>query len=188
MEAKIYYFEKPGPKNTEATLKIARQRTKELGIKQIILASTHGETARKALEVFRDMDVEIIVVYIPHTFEKFGHCMDSKVKKELEEKGATVITTLCALGGDVNDAFVQTEESNTPNVVVGKTLKRFSQGMKVCVEIVLMATDTGIIDMDKEIIAIAGSTNGADTAVVVKPAYPREFMHLWIREILAKPR
>ncbi len=68
------------------------------------------------------------------------------------------------------------------------TLYRFGQGMKVCVEIVLMAADAGLIPMDREVMAIAGTAEGTDTCIVVKPAYPRKFYELEIREIVAKPR
>jgi len=188
MEVKTYYFNKGGPQNTELTLKIAHKRAKELGIKQIILASTHGETAKKALKVFQDMNVRLIVVTIPHSREELGWCMEDKVKKELEEQGVTVVTTLPALGGDVNEAFASGRRDGAANMVVAETLYRFCQGMKVCVEIVLMAADTGAINMSEEIIAIAGTRSGADTAVVIKPAYALKFLDLQIREILAKPR
>jgi hypothetical protein len=42
--------------------------------------------------------------------------------------------------------------------------------------------------MNREVIAIGGTSDGADTAIVCKPAYPRTFHALEIREILAKPR
>ena len=60
--------------------------------------------------------------------------------------------------------------------------------MKVCVEIVLMTADAGLISMDKEVMAIAGTGEGADTCIIVKPAYPRKFLDLEIREVVAKPR
>jgi len=56
------------------------------------------------------------------------------------------------------------------------------------VECVLMAADAGLLDMSQEVIAIAGTDNGADTAIVCRPAYPRTFHELEIREVLAKPR
>ena len=68
------------------------------------------------------------------------------------------------------------------------TLYRFSRGMKAAVECLLMAADAGLLDMDREVIAIAGTGTGADTAVVCKPAYPSTFHELEIREVLAKPR
>lgn len=46
----------------------------------------------------------------------------------------------------------------------------------------------GLLDMSQEVISIAGTSSGADTAIVCKPAYPRTFHQLEIREILAKPR
>ncbi len=60
--------------------------------------------------------------------------------------------------------------------------------MKVGVEIVLMATDAVLISVNREVIAITGTGDGADTATVVKPSYPRKFLELKIKEIIAKPR
>jgi hypothetical protein len=60
--------------------------------------------------------------------------------------------------------------------------------MKVAVECVLMAADAGLLDMDQEVVSVAGTGNGADTAIVCQPAYPRKFLGFEIREILAKPR
>ncbi|MFN2108108.1 MAG: hypothetical protein ACK2UI_00475, partial [Anaerolineae bacterium] len=56
------------------------------------------------------------------------------------------------------------------------------------VEVALMAADADLLDMSQEIIAIAGTGEGADTAIVLQPAYARKFKKLEIREILAKPR
>ena len=60
--------------------------------------------------------------------------------------------------------------------------------MKVAVEVTVMAADAGLLDMTREVIAIAGTDEGADTALVLVPAYARKFKELEIREILAKPR
>lgn len=60
--------------------------------------------------------------------------------------------------------------------------------MKVAVEVALMAADAGLIPVGKEVVAIAGTSNGADTAIVVQPACPRKFHELKIKEIVAKPR
>jgi hypothetical protein len=51
-----------------------------------------------------------------------------------------------------------------------------------------MAADACLISMDKEVMAIAGTSDEADTRIVVKPAYPRKFFNLEIREIVAKPK
>jgi hypothetical protein len=95
-----------------------------------------------------------------------------------------VLTSLHALGDDINEAFGQMP----PNRIVRETLYRFCQGMKVVVEVAVMAAEAGLLDVNRECIAVAGSSEGADTAVVLKPAYARKFSELQIREILAKPR
>jgi hypothetical protein len=184
MEGKILYFETPGRINTDLTLKVARQRAEELGIKQIVVASTHGYTAKRAKATFDGLDVEIIAVTICASFDEEGWTMTEQERKELEDMGIKVLTSLHALGDDVNVAF----GVKSPNQIVCETLRRFCQGMKVAVEITLMAADAGVLDVSREVIAIAGTDEGADTAIVVKPAYSRKFMELQIKEILAKPR
>ncbi len=184
MERKILYFESPGPANTEATLRAVRERVRELGIKTVVLASSHGATAWKALEILRGEGVQIVAVTICAGYTQEGWTMEDDTRRELEAAGVRVLTGIHALGDDVSGAF----EGASPNVVVAQTLYRFSQGMKVCVEVALMAADAGLIDVEREIVAVAGTDSGADTAIVVKPAYPRKFRELKVREILAMPR
>jgi len=75
-----------------------------------------------------------------------------------------------------------------PFDVMADTLRMFCQGMKVCVEIAVMAADMGTIPINEEIISIAGTRRGADTAVVIKPAHFHQIYDLRILEIIAKPR
>ena len=58
----------------------------------------------------------------------------------------------------------------------------------MCVEIVLMAADMGLIPIEEEVISIGGTRTGADTAVVIQPAHIHEIYDLRILEIIAKPR
>ncbi len=51
MEKKIVYFDKPGKENTEETLRLAVERARELGIKHLVVASSYGDTALKAIEM-----------------------------------------------------------------------------------------------------------------------------------------
>ena len=184
MEKSILYFEKPGIDNTDATLQTVRRRTQELGIKQVVVASSHGFTAKRAKDIFAGIEVEIIAVTICASFDDVGWTMSAAERAEVEKLGIKVLTSLHTLGDDVNDAFGFT----APNAIVRQTLYTFCQGMKVAVEISLMAADAGLLDMSREIIAVAGTDNGADTALVLKPAYSRKFTKLGILEILAKPR
>ena len=88
----------------------------------------------------------------------------------------------------MGSAFSEKHGGRAPEEIVRDTLYCFCQGMKVAVECLLMAADAGLLDMGQEVIAIAGTGSGADTAIVCQPAYPRTFHQLEIREVLAKPR
>ena len=184
MDERILYFEAPGKANTDATLRAARQRATALGIDQLVVASTHGFTARRARKIFEGLEVGIVAVSISAGFDDEGWTMTPQERAELEGMGITVLTCTHSLGDDVNEGL----GIHTPNRVVRETLYRFCQGMKVAVEVALMAADAGLLDPDKEAVAIAGSGEGADTAIIVKPACTRKFRELEVREILAKPR
>jgi hypothetical protein len=74
-----------------------------------------------------------------------------------------------------------------PLELIADALRIFGDGAKVCAEIVIMAADAGLIPIDKQVIAIAGSSSGADTALVVSPAHANNFFKLTVREIICKP-
>jgi len=188
MELKTWIFEEKGPANTDATLQIAAQRSQVLGIKQIVVASSHGDTARKAHAIFAPLGARVIAVTICHSWENKGWTMSAKTKAELAQMGIIVHTGIHALGDGVGSAFTEKHGGRAPEEIVRDTLYCFSQGMKVAVECLLMAADAGLLDMKHEAIAIAGTDSGADTAIICQPAYPRTFHQLQIREVLAKPR
>jgi len=188
MELKTLVFEKAGEHNTDATLRIAKDRALELGIKQVVVASSHGGTARKAQSIFGPSGIKVVAVSIAHGWESQGWTMSAETKAELAKLGVIVHTGIHALGDGVGSAFTEKYGGRVPEEIVRDTLYRFSQGMKVAVECLLMAADAGLLDMSQEVISIAGTSDGADTAIVCKPAYPRTFHELEIREVLAKPR
>jgi hypothetical protein len=180
----IIYFDKPGKENTIETLKAARNRAAELGIRHMLVASTHGYTALTAAEIFKDTGIEIIAVGISNSFAAEGWNMNTDERLKMEKQGIKVLVSLHGLEAGVTEAFTG---SYSPGSIVADTLRCFSQGMKVAVEITIMAAEAGLISTNRDVIAVAGSGEGADTAVVLKPAYAREFKKLKIRETIAKP-
>jgi len=187
MKLITYCFEEGGPQNTEETLQIARRRAEELGIGQVVVASSHGDTALRAREIFGE-GIELTAVSLGYGWESLGWCMTLEEKQPLLDWGVHVVTGIHALGDGVASAFSEEHGGRWPEEIVRDTLYRFSQGMKVAVECLMMAAEAGFIDVDEEAIAIGGTSSGADTALVCKPACPRHFFDLEIREVLAKPR
>ena len=71
--------------------------------------------------------------------------------------------------------------------IIAYTLRTFGQGMKVVCEIAIMAADSGLVRTDEDVISVAGSGRGADTAVVLQPVNSQDFFDLKVKEILCKP-
>ncbi len=180
MEEKIVYYEEPGPVNTETTLRLAEERAKARGIKKVVLASTTGNTARLAAGLWEKSNIDKIVV-IPHQYGfMFGQRFPAELVTELAEKGHVV---------HFGTMLFHTENfygMNTPTIMAN-LLRTFCQGMKVCVEIVLMAVDGGHVDSGEEVIVVTGSGRGSDTAVVAIAAPSTHLGDLHITEIICKP-
>jgi hypothetical protein len=186
MEVKAVYFEEKGPANTEETLSIAKKRAEELGIKTIVVASTVGDTAVKAMDVFKGLRV-IVVTHVTGMRQPDVQEFEEKNKKIVEEKGGIVLTTTHALGG-LSKAMRNRYNTFVLGEIIADALRIFGQGVKVVCEIAAMAADAGLVRTDEDIIAVAGSGRGADTAVVLKSAHTHNFFDMKIREILCKPR
>lgn len=180
IESKIIYFEKVQPENTEITFELVKERLRSSGINKLVLASTTGATARKAVEFFKDMDVKLVVV--PH---QFGFL------RETNRFPQELVKSLRDAGHDVHfgTMLFHTEElygSSTPTLMAN-LLRCFSQGIKVCFEIALMATDAGLLASGEKVIAIAGTGRGSDTALVMQAASSRNIKKLRVNEIICKP-
>ena len=182
------YFDKPSREHTETVAAAVKKRCEELKTKHIVVASNTGETALRFCEALKDADVKLVAV-TSHTgfYGEDKSDLDEEKKKELEQKGVQVIMCSHILSG-VGRSITNKFGGVTPVELIAHTLRRFCEGMKVAVEISIMAADAGVIPTDTEIIAVGGTGRGADTAVVLKPAHMNSFFDLEIREIIAMPR
>ena len=179
LEEKIVYFEAPGLENTEKTLHLITERAKARGISKIVLASTRGDTARLAAKHLAGTNIRMVVV--PHQYG-FGETQrfPTELVSELEQKGHHVHFGTMLFH---TDGFYG---MSTPSVMA-TLLRTFCQGMKVCVEIILMAVDGGYVATGEKVIAVTGTGRGADTAVVAVAAPSTKLSDLHITEIICKP-
>lgn len=182
----ICYFESPGPENTEKLLKLVKERSEELNIKDIVVASVSGRTALKLSKMLPDANI-VCITHHAGFKEKGKLELDPKIKEKLARKGIKVYAGSHALSG-VGRGISNKFGGVTPVEIMAETLRMVSQGFKVCVEITIMAADAGLIPMDKEIIAIGGTAHGVDTALVISPAHMNNVFDLRIHEIIAVPR
>jgi hypothetical protein len=180
------YFEKPGKQNTAALLKIVKKYAESTGVRDIVLASTRGETGVAASKLFKGYNV-VVVTHFTGFSEPGAQELKEEYRKRILKNEAKLFTGTHALSS-VERAIRKSFGTVEPLELIANTLRLMGEGTKVCVEITLMAADAGLIPMDKDIIAIAGTGKGADTALLIKPANAARFFDLRIKEIIAKPR
>ena len=163
MQRTIEYFESKGRENTEKTLELAYQYAQENGIKTLVLACTRGYTAGKALELCPDLNLVAVGIerdrFPVQEIERF------------ENAGGSVI-------------FSREIESNYPSDMQ-TAFRRFGQGTKVAVQVAVLAVQAGLVDEGETVVGIGGSSQGADTALVIKASWG--YPDVYVSEILCKP-
>jgi hypothetical protein len=179
MERRVVYFEEKGPGNTQEVLSIVKSRIKEGDIEKIVLASTRGDTAKAGMDIFADEPVKLVVVPHQYGFREVNR-FPRELVTELEAKGHSVHF------GTMLFHTTELYGSNTPQVIAN-FLRAFGQGMKVCFEIAMMATDGGEVDMGEKVVVVAGSGHGSDTAVVMTAFSSNRYKEIKVHEILCKP-
>jgi uncharacterized protein len=181
-----YYFETPGEKNTEATLRYTRERARQLKVKNVLVSSRSGDTAYKALEIFGDELSTIIVTHATGFMEPGFQELSDRDRMILTKRGAVVFTAQHAFAG-VGRAVRNKTGSYQIDEIIAYTLRTFGQGTKVAIEIALMAADAGLIRIDEDIISVGGTVKGVDTALLLRPAHTQYFFDLKVREVICKP-
>ena len=185
IECKITYFEQIGRQNTDITLKLARERAEQLGIKSIVVASYTGFVGIKASEIFKGYNL-IVVAGVVGFREPNTHRLLPENRRIIEKNRGKILFATHAfgtLGRAVHRRFntIQVDE------IIAHALRIFGQGVKVACEITCMAADAGLIRTDEDAIGIGGSGGGADAALVLKPTNTHTFFDMRIKEIICKP-
>jgi|TARA_Y100000310_G_scaffold297634_1_gene330804 hypothetical protein len=178
-------FEKAGRENSEQSLEIAKDEALKRGISHMVVASTVGDTGLQMARMLEGIDIELVVV--THSTGHTGpgkQVFDAEVKAEIERMGGVVFTGTDALTG--YEIAMGSRRLTSTQAIISATLRMFGQGIKVCVEIVAMAGDAGLIPLE-DVIAVAGTARGADTVAVIGANSTNQFFDIKVREILAKP-
>jgi hypothetical protein len=193
----IFYFDVCGQINTGKTLELAVHRARELHMKKLIVASETGLSGLKAVEMLQGSGISLVVVTsaagtkIENTIVgdlKIG-IPDRKIWTKLEEHGAKIVRAtdpLYNVGATLEHRGVPTMAT-----LIRLCLRMVSSGTAVCVGATLMATDNGLLEEGEDVVAVAGSWVGLDTALVLSAANSVNLFKagaVQIKEIICKPR
>lgn len=187
MIREVHYFEKKGPQNTETCVRIVKNLVEE-GFKDVVVASTSGRTGFSFANALKTMGTNVVVV--THS-AGFLQPSQKEISPEMVERiqglGAKVFTGTI-LTHSIERSLAGEHQGLYPTLLIAETLRRFSQGVKVACEIVMEACDAGLLEEEKEVIAVGGTARGADTVCLILSAASKRFLKLRVLEILAKPR
>jgi len=112
---------------------------------------------------------------------------NARYGKAMDKAGIKLVCGVHALTGGVDRALRAKFQGFPPNAVIAETLYLFSQGMKVCLEIIAMACDAGLVPERVQVISCAGTGSGSDTAVVATSAASANFFDMDVHRVLAMP-
>ena len=188
VKREVDYFEDFGDQNTGRTIEAAKNAALNLGLEYVVVASATGSTGVKTAETFSGTGVKVVVV------TEYAGMADFKEENRmrLEEMNAKVVTSTHSFLSPAESISKLYSGYCSENTIIKDVLRRFSQGMKVAPEIVMMATDAGAIPPGQDVVSIAGTGSGADTAVIVKSCHSDDFFDkekgMEFREIIAMPR
>jgi hypothetical protein len=185
VERKAVYFKEAGKQNTDTLLRLVKEYSEKANIKDVVVASTTGETGTKASRIFKGYNV-IVVTHCFGFREPEKTELQEEHKREILANGAKIFTGTHALSSA--ERAIRKDFGTIQSLeLIANTLRLMGEGTKVCVEITLMTADAGLIPVSKDVIAIAGTGGGADTALRIKPANASRFFDLKIKEVIAKP-
>jgi len=194
MKRVVRYFAEYGPQNTEAVIEAVVERLRDGDLSALVVASTSGRTALKFAQQIGPNLVRIICVSDPPQADSYPGIAPEN-RELLETLGVLIVdrvpyaSTAYSWGASENvygaldlrvlffDAF---------RIVGGN-------GLKVAIEVGLMATDGGVVQPGERLITVGGTSEGADTAIVMKAAFSQNLMakdpskRPEVHEILAMP-
>jgi len=186
----IYYFEQPGYENTNDVVEIVYNRMKEGDIKNVVVASSRGETGLKFAKRMAHETNLVVVSSHPGSSAPGIWNFNLEILRELESLGCKVVKQSHILSGLERSISNKFSGASHTEVLAEALRSLFGVGMKVAIECTIMAADSGVIPIEKTI-AVGGTSSkvgaGADCAIVVWPSHFNNFFDFRVLEILAKP-
>jgi hypothetical protein len=191
------YFERPGKDNTAKVVKAVMRRLDQGDIRTVVAATTTGYTPLAFAEALHGRD-GIVLMSVGHgaRVREWGAeypTLKPEARQKLEEQGVIVADKVSYVFHSSVLEFSQWKVP-VPEEILMQTLYAFGQGLKVAVEVTLIAVASGFLEPFQDVIAVGGTERGADAAIVVRATYPNHVFsedhakRLKIREILCMPR
>ncbi|MHA2210310.1 MAG: pyruvate kinase alpha/beta domain-containing protein [Candidatus Thorarchaeota archaeon] len=186
MTIQTVHFDEASPAHTEAVFEAVEIFLREhQEIKSIVVATTTGATGAAAANRFSKYEVIVVSHHTGFSAPNENE-LDNDKRESIEENGAKLLTTTHAFAG-VARGIRMDVGTWTPTEMMAIAYRTFCQGTKVCAEIAMMAADAGLVSVNEDVVCIAGTGFGADTAWLVTPANTNRFPELKMKACICKP-
>ena len=187
----IVYFEDTGKaaQNTRRVVEAVGEYLKAHRVRHVVMATNTGYVGAQfaPLAKARPKVSFVGVKMAPAVDKMYDVKWSARHGKAMEKAGVKLVCGTHALTGGVDRAIRAKFEGYPPSAVMAETLYLFSQGMKVCVEIIAMACDAGAVREGVQVVSCAGTGHGADTAIVATSAASANLFEMAIHRVLAMP-
>jgi hypothetical protein len=187
----IVYFEDTGKaqQNTRRVVEIVAEYLKGHRVGHVVMATNTGYVgAQFAPLAKKHPKVNFVGVKMAPAVDKIYDVKWSRrYGKAMEEAGIELACGTHAVTGGLDRALRAKFDGFPPGAIVAETLYLFSQGMKVCVEVIAMACDAGLVPEGVQVVSCAGTGHGSDTAIVARSAASANLFEMDIHRVLAMP-
>ncbi len=176
-------------RNTAGVVDIVGKHVKSSRIRHVVMATNTGYVGAQFAPLAQaNAKVNFVGVKMAPAIDKlYDVKWNARYGRAMGKAGIKLACGTHALTGGVDRALQSQFEGFPPGAIMAHTLYLFSQGMKVCVEIIAMACDAGLLPEGAKVISCAGTGHGADTAIVATSAASANLFTMKIHRILAMP-
>ena len=170
--------------DTQKVVEIAIEAARSKEIRQIVVASSTGNTAKAFLPYASEFTI-VAVGYCYYVQPGVPNMMDDATQEALRQGGMKLLFGTHVLSGA--EHHLRTKFGGTyPVDIMAHTLTMFGAGVKVGIEVTVAALDAGLI-WPEPTVGVGGTGQGADAAVILTPDASIRFLNTKVHEVLCKP-
>jgi uncharacterized protein len=209
-------FKRPGPVNTDEVIEIVKAASS--GYEYLVVASITGDSVLKLAKKIRGKKIicvtcpqgmnwevdkmrespfadipeldQIRTQWVKQGLKRVPMGITKENRERLEKLKVKIVQGTIPFFGPTFSMRVHLQKV-TGLDLMAKTLELISTGTLVCLECVLMSVDAGVIPEGKEVLSLAGTERGLDTAWAIRGSASSNLFHplkgARFIELLAKP-
>jgi len=188
MNEEIIYLDCAGKENRDTVVDIIKKTVEESKFKYLVVPTSTGKSIDLIIEKNIHKNISVIAVIIHNGFVEIDKNKIEKEKlEEYRKNGIEIFQGSHSLSG-IERAISRKFGGISSVEIIAAALKIFGgDGIKVAVEIAVMAADGGLVPTTEEILVAGGTSGGLDTLVSMKAAHMNNFFDLNISKIYVKP-